>query len=321
MHKANVFFSEALNDLGIGHVFLDYEGDHFNKIQYRIREHVLPFFDQHLDHIIPGLMRKSASFLESTEYLVVNLDADGMLYVVPDGTKGINDSIIQNQIASYQALADMDVTIPMKDLVYGKYVVYGIDQVNEAVSIPVPFAIVENKLPPVLSIADDTVRAGQPLSIEMDRHGILFLVRRFTPTGKVRHKAYHLDSTICEHGMAAEFSTAELNPGIYWIYGLGEYDIFSEPMEIYVLDSTVNAPNRLSHSIRVYPNPCFDHLNIELNNADQCTIEIHCINGRTLCRREILQNGRIDLSPLSKGFYFITLRSKDYVTTRKIIKL
>jgi hypothetical protein len=73
---------------------------------------------------------------------------------------------------------------------------------------------------------------------------------------------------------------------------------------------------------RIYPNPTNNQLTIETEKSDRYSIEITSMNG------QLIQSGtftgtthQIDLSSFQKGVYLITIRSKDFVTTKKIIKL
>jgi hypothetical protein len=72
----------------------------------------------------------------------------------------------------------------------------------------------------------------------------------------------------------------------------------------------------------IYPNPTYTLLNIETCISDQYNIEITSLNGQLVYigRMEGLTH-QIDLSSFEKGLYFITIRSRDYVRTEKIIKL
>jgi len=77
-----------------------------------------------------------------------------------------------------------------------------------------------------------------------------------------------------------------------------------------------------SISLKIYPNPTGDILNIDTELAEHCSIKIHTLNG------QLLYNGSmegpthlIDLSSFQKGVYIITIRSKDFVKTEKLIKL
>ena len=74
--------------------------------------------------------------------------------------------------------------------------------------------------------------------------------------------------------------------------------------------------------ISIYPNPSNSILTIETGISDHYNIEITCLNGQMMYKTEMEGTTyQLDLSSFQKGVYFITIRSKDFVTTRKIIKL
>ena len=75
-------------------------------------------------------------------------------------------------------------------------------------------------------------------------------------------------------------------------------------------------------SFTTHPNPANTFLTIETGNSGVYEFEITSLNGRMLYHREYEDPTiQLDLSSLQKGVYLITIRSKDFVTTRKIIKL
>jgi N-acetylneuraminic acid mutarotase len=72
----------------------------------------------------------------------------------------------------------------------------------------------------------------------------------------------------------------------------------------------------------IYPNPANKMINIVLKGEAKYTIEITSVNGRLMLNRELEgAANHVDISSFQKGIYFITIRSKDFITTRKIIKL
>ena len=74
--------------------------------------------------------------------------------------------------------------------------------------------------------------------------------------------------------------------------------------------------------IKIFPNPIHDLLHIETKSNGTLQFEISSLNGQLLLNGEMEETThQIDLSSYQKGVYFITIRSKDFVTTRKIIKL
>ena len=74
--------------------------------------------------------------------------------------------------------------------------------------------------------------------------------------------------------------------------------------------------------LRLFPNPTKNLLSIETKDPGFYSIEITSLNGQQLLAEEMKGSShQIDLSPFGKGVYFITIRSKDFISTRKFIKL
>ena len=89
-----------------------------------------------------------------------------------------------------------------------------------------------------------------------------------------------------------------------------------------VCDPNVGIVKFRLHEVTIYPNPLNSQLTIETGIPDMYNININSINGQLLLNKLMAgTETQVDLSPLQSGVYFITVRSKDYVTTRKIIKL
>jgi len=73
---------------------------------------------------------------------------------------------------------------------------------------------------------------------------------------------------------------------------------------------------------RIYPNPLIDLLTIETEQPGHISVEITSLNGQLIYSSTMKETSyQIDLSSFQKGVYFITIRSKNSVTTEKIIKL
>ena len=74
--------------------------------------------------------------------------------------------------------------------------------------------------------------------------------------------------------------------------------------------------------ISLYPIPTDDLLAIETEYPDNYSFNITTLNGQQILVGEIDGSfHQLDLSSFSRGVYFITIRSEDFVTTKKIIKL
>jgi len=89
--------------------------------------------------------------------------------------------------------------------------------------------------------------------------------------------------------------------------------------------SNLNSPSKVKQqelSCSIYPNPTNSHLTIETGQPNHHSIEIISLSGQLICNAKMEgTTHQIDLSSFQKGLYFITIRSKDYIKTEKIIKL
>jgi hypothetical protein len=75
-------------------------------------------------------------------------------------------------------------------------------------------------------------------------------------------------------------------------------------------------------NLSVFPNPIYDMLTILSDQPEYLSVEISSAKGQHISMHEMEGTTlQIDLSSLEKGVYFLTIRSQDFQTTRKIIKL
>ncbi len=102
---------------------------------------------------------------------------------------------------------------------------------------------------------------------------------------------------------------------------LGEYALWSTEIFYYsILNSSIE---NISHEnkLSIYPNPCTDLLNIDLNtNNTSLEINIYDIQGRMMISKEISKKSSISLIDLSKGIYIYEVIDCNDVFTGKIIK-
>ena len=79
--------------------------------------------------------------------------------------------------------------------------------------------------------------------------------------------------------------------------------------------------NILAEPIRIFPTPTPKLITIQVAESGEFSIEILSLNGQIILSRDFTGKiYQVDLSSFEKGLYFITVRSKDYVRTEKIIK-
>jgi hypothetical protein len=108
--------------------------------------------------------------------------------------------------------------------------------------------------------------------------------------------------------------------GTYFIAVLGPIG----PYGISVSASNVATfiPDQTPLQIKVYPNPVTDYIMIELPFEGPYTIEVSQLDGRLSYYTQMVGcSYRLDLSSLQKGIYTLTIKSKEFKHTEKIIKL
>jgi len=99
-------------------------------------------------------------------------------------------------------------------------------------------------------------------------------------------------------------------------------DNFSVTRSNMVTNEVIGINNISFDGIEIYPNPTTDFLTIETTITDQYKIQIINLSGQMIFSSEIEKTThKLDLSSFQKGVYIISVRSKDLIITRKIIKL
>jgi hypothetical protein len=95
------------------------------------------------------------------------------------------------------------------------------------------------------------------------------------------------------------------------------------PVQLHVKDTVVSTSQKSSlDNLYIYPNPTSGPFTLQTPEEGQYDILIHSINGHFVYHSTFIgKSYECDLSSFQKGIYFITVRSKDFVTTRKIIKM
>jgi Leucine-rich repeat (LRR) protein len=101
-----------------------------------------------------------------------------------------------------------------------------------------------------------------------------------------------------------------------------EVNRYQSPNIYYTVECATSIEKRDRVKVSIFPNPTMKLLTVETSNSNQYHFEITSLNGQLLFSIEMEgTTHHLDLSTFESGVYFITIRSKDIVTTRKIVKL
>lgn len=319
IYDENVNISEKMTGLGIDHVFLDYEGDHMNRIQERIRNYMLPFFSKQLDHCVPGISRISSSYLLAADTLVVKVDQDVMVYLVPEFTIASVESINKSQLDSRAGEANSEIRFPLSAFESGHYVAYAIGDEPGGISIPLPFVVDSKLTPPGLTVIMDSVARGDSIFAKSDKDGILYLTVRGTTPDQIPSRRVKAEVEV-KAGLPAGLATEGLPRGDYLVYAMDQVGQFSESCQACIAEGVGQESYRVP-GIKLYPNPTDGHMNITTDSPGYYTLQIKALNGQELLSTNFQGSLQaIDLSSFKAGVYIITICSEDLLITRKIVR-
>ena len=165
----------------------------------------------------------------------------------------------------------------------------------------------------------DTLPIGKPVRTISSENGMIYLVPKDTDNDLGNIRNVSIDSAITVAGQVVNFSTSSLDNGIYWLYARDGAGNISENEAFMIMGVGIN--QAIEKQIRIYPNPTKDLLTIETSLPGQHFIDITSLNGQLLYSDRMEgPTHQIDLSSFQKGLYFITIRSREFVRTEKIIK-
>ena len=276
------------------------------------------------DARLPALWVKNKMLVEATDTIYAEIHIDGIIYVVPEGTSPVSDSIDKYKLSYVKATANVEIQIPLADYSLGQYVVIAVSDSEFVSPDPFPFKVVPDANPPYLTIAEDTVRRADPILATSTKDGILYLLNTpVTPDlSLVRNPNFLIDSIAATADIQVEFPTVDLDVNkTYYLYAADIYGQFSERGDVRI-EPGVGVEKRGNEGIRIYPNPANDLLTIETDEPMDCAFEITSLNGQLIFSTEMEGTAhKIDLSCFQEGIYLITIRNKDFITTRKIVKL
>jgi hypothetical protein len=100
------------------------------------------------------------------------------------------------------------------------------------------------------------------------------------------------------------------------------FDTTESPNVYFTTDCSTGIDTYYLQGISVYPNPVKQFVTIETFSDNDFIYEFRSLNGNVILTGKIDRNNyQLNLSPYPNGIYMITIRSKDFVRTEKVIKL
>jgi hypothetical protein len=173
---------------------------------------------------------------------------------------------------------------------------------------------------PELSAVDNVQYPSDFIEVTSTDDGIIYLVPEDTEKDLTSIRGACIDSVAATANSAVNISLSGLGNGKYWLYARDGSDNISEYEEFTI--TGVGIDNILNGQIRIFPTPTSKLITIQFGDSGEFSVEIISMNGQIILSRDFTgETFHLDLSSFEKGVYFITVRSRDYVWTEKIIKL
>jgi len=174
-------------------------------------------------------------------------------------------------------------------------------------------------VPIVRSLSEFSLMEGDTITLRSDANASIYIVPDAVYPAIDSIMKYQLINVEVLANEEKEIKLTELNPGNYLIYAISDENMVSNiPEEFSIIQTTIE--NKNIPEVEIYPNPVEGRLNIEINNPGYSYLSVSSLTGQLILKERMDGNShQLDLSSCQKGVYLITIRSDEYVTTKKIL--
>jgi len=262
---------------------------------------------------------KSKAPFHTTDVVFAKINKDGIIYIVPEGTSIVVDSINKYKVESVDTLANAEVHIPLTDFSLGQYMVVAVSNTGFVSPYPFHFWVGDTTLP-VLKVVEGTVRIGDSISVTSSKDGTVYLFKNpLQPDlSKIRDSNNFVDSLTVAADSLGKFPTTGLYDNYtYYLYAVDIYGQFSERGTVSIITGVEETADAVIH---IYPNPVQDVLHINLSGKTG-ELQVFDISGKCLLQEQITGNeNSVDVSCLEIGLYIVRLKYEKQIFTRKIVK-
>ena len=128
------------------------------------------------------------------------------------------------------------------------------------------------------------------------------------------HKGIHLNyvnSTVVPDKLIIMFVSSDVTTG----NAIDGSSLYVDDVSM----STVHVKNTAasSHTVKCFPNPATDVLNLLSATNDRLSLTIYSITGQEVLQQYFIGNGRADISRLSRGLYYYQVSNAEGVTVKQ----
>lgn len=168
-------------------------------------------------------------------------------------------------------------------------------------------------------IAVDNLYQPEFIETTSSEDGVIYLVPEDTEKDIIAICRECIDSVMVVANSSVNISLDGLENGLYQLYARDATGNLSEPVSFSIMG--VGIASSQSDQIRLFPNPFNNLLTIRTTGIGTFWFNVTSINGQLIYSDKIAgPSYQLDFSSFQKGVYLITIRSKDFVRTEKVIK-
>jgi len=182
------------------------------------------------------------------------------------------------------------------------------------------FLPVEEPEAPELYLYETSLSRPEMIKVQSSQDGVIFLVPEDTEKELEKIREAMIDSVIAMAGTDVQLPLSNLANGTYWLYATDLLNQISDPVSFLIYG--VSTGHSETEGFKLTPNPVSHNLRIETTFTGPYSLDIYALDGRGVFRTKCAGKSiLIDFSSFNCGTYLITIRSGDFVVTKKIIRL
>jgi hypothetical protein len=260
---------------------------------------------QHLNH--PELFNYSEPLVEKTNLLKMMMTQHGWIYLTPEGTTAVADSITKHAIESKYFIAGTTGAIPLFDIPPGTYRIYAVSLGGRIASESYVVQVIDHFPECIIQVRDSVSNEilNSCLLVVDDKDTIPRNLGEFDLTGfvydtcliEITGEGYHdFDTTLV---VLADTS----------------YTIDLVPM---IVESVTGSS---AQEIMIYPNPARGMITVQTGDQGIYSLEIINMIGRVVHKMDFTDSSvQVDLSPLPTGIYMVRIISGEKVFKGRVVR-
>ena len=258
----------------------------------------------------PELFVYNNPLLDKTDYLEMKLSQHGKIYLTPEGTPAVADSITEYAIDSLYASAEEKVFKLLQFIPPGIYRIFGISNAGRIATYSYVVQVIDHFPECIVQVRDSVSEEliDSCLLVVDGQDTIPGPQGEFDLTGLV----YDTCSIIVTREGYNFFDTTLV------VLDDTSFVISLVPLNTEIPDGMVESEN---HKLRIFPNPTQGQITVQTREKGICSLEVITLDGHVLKKMNLSgSSDQVDLSSYQSGVYLIRIIFKDKVYMSRVIK-